>query len=529
MKNDTSEMTFDEYSLKEKHAGSKPVSPLAAEFQEPLDSGNHLDSRQSGAPVSERSDDSSLFLSCSDPVQIERSESNERELINNERIEKQRMKTLFSDQQIMYEQLVSDLCIRVDESRIANELLASKLVEQTKTSYQFERLYESTKEEMEQVKVMAANTAHDLKSPLQTLVLGIESIRSIDPNGEVYQETINCLESACAFMSSAINRTIEYSRINCGVDIFISNTSFDLYESLKNPVRWMTTTLPLHGKLALILDPIPIEMNTILSDKHYLEENLLCLLSNAIKYSTHGIIRVNVSTTENNKNVRVTVTDNGIGISDESKIKLFKKFSSVQNMATGSTGLGLYSLLKRSEAIRGSCGMDNRQDGEQGSIFWFEFPYIKSVNIISEKTTLKHTIDNLKNSVKKLNILIVDDSSTVVKILTKKLEFQGHKVISCCNGADGVEKMVELVGQLDLVFMDVQMPIMDGIEATRRYREIESSQDDDKHLKIICSSANSGVATDALAIAAGVDGFLPKPFSLDDLLAAIAEVEISPP
>jgi signal transduction histidine kinase len=123
----------------------------------------------------------------------------------------------------------------------------------------------------------------------------------------------------------------------------------------------------------LILDSIPIELNTIISDKHYIEENLLCLLSNAIKYSTHGIIRVNVSTTEcksqckYDKNVRVTVTDNGIGISDESKIKLFKKFSSVQNMATGSTGLGLYSLLKRSEAINGSYGMQDREDGEQGN------------------------------------------------------------------------------------------------------------------------------------------------------------------
>jgi PleD family two-component response regulator len=64
-----------------------------------------------------------------------------------------------------------------------------------------------------------------------------------------------------------------------------------------------------------------------------------------------------------------------------------------------------------------------------GSIFWFEFPYIKSVSIISEKNTVKNAIDELKKSVKKLNILIVDDSSTVVKILTKKLEFQGHKVI----------------------------------------------------------------------------------------------------
>jgi CheY-like chemotaxis protein len=69
---------------------------------------------------------------------------------------------------------------------------------------------------------------------------------------------------------------------------------------------------------------------------------------------------------------------------------------------------------------------------------------------------------------------------------------------------------------------------MDGIEATRRYREIESSQNNDKHLKIICSSANSGAVTDALAIAAGVDGFLPKPFSIDDLIAAIAEVEKNP-
>lgn len=260
--NDTSEMTVNEVTYKDEYDEPKhAVTPhdIATDLQGPITNRNKnlsIESRVSLSPViaSGRSEDTDTsFLSPNDPLQVEKQHnergSNERERIHNERIEKQRIKTMLNDQQLMYEQMISDLCIRVDESRMANELLSSKLVEQTKISGQFEQLYESTKEEMEQIKVMTANTAHDLKSPLQTLVLGIESLRTIDPKKTIENiETINCLESACAFMSSAINRTIEYSRINSNVGLFTSNTSFDLFESLKNPVRWMTTTLPLHGK-----------------------------------------------------------------------------------------------------------------------------------------------------------------------------------------------------------------------------------------------------------------------------------------
>ena len=97
-------------------------------------------------------------------------------------------------------------------------------------------------------------------------------------------------------------------------------------------------------------------------------------------------------------------------------------------------------------------------------------------------------------------------------------------MVDACNGAEGLEKMIKMVGKLDVVFMDIQMPVMDGIEATKRYREVERNYGLGQHLPIICSSANSGGEAEELALAAGVDSFLPKPFTTAILLGVIEKV-----
>ena len=159
----------------------------------------------------------------------------------------------------------------------------------------------------------------------------------------------------------------------------------------------------------------------VISDKHWLSENILCLLSNALKYSDGGDVDVRIKLTdiaglkkesfmrrhsrvagaprritwtgtgedekkdlsiirspthgETPKRVLlVTVEDNGIGISDEARQTLFQPFKQAQRMA-GGTGLGLFSLLKRVEALGGNCGVGSRTDGKEGCIFWFTFPY----------------------------------------------------------------------------------------------------------------------------------------------------------
>ena len=386
----------------------------------------------------------------------------------------------------------------------------------------YELLAKSALMEREQFRNISANAAHDLKSPLHTLLVGLESMRSSDNEAispsEENRALLDTLDSACAFMGSAISRTIDISKSSGGVALIPCCSSFHLELLLQNPIKWIKATIS-NDRMSVILSPLPSGIDAVISDRHWIEENLLCLLSNAVKYSTQGNIRVSVKI-ENNF-VRITVEDSGIGLSAESKLLLFKQYSTVQNMAVGSTGLGLYSLLLRTDAIGGSCGVDDREDKKEGSSFWFTFPYRPETIENENETDSARILESRK--VRPLRILIVDDSAAVVKMLSKRLNKIGHSTFLACNGADGLRLMINMKNSLDLVVMDMQMPVMDGIEATKRYRKIEIEDSDRRYLHIICSSADCTGKAEALALAAGVDSFLPKPFTTAALTNKIIE------
>ena len=449
--------------------------------------------------------------------------------------------TKFLDQKSRYEtaavaaadasqtKMAAELSIFERATQLASEAFALKLTDNTKITERLKLQAEFAEMESEQLRNISANVAHDLKSPLQTLLIGLESMRCSNNTSSSQPENsemLDLLHSACAFMTSSISRTIEFSKTSCGVSLIPSNSSFSLVTALNNPIKWMQSMLLPDNNKGIVLIDFPAEITMIISDKHWVEENLLCLLSNAVKYSNKGMIHVTVKLEELEgiEHVRVSVEDTGIGISPESKLLLFKQFSVVQNMTVGSTGLGLYSLSKRVDAMEGYCGVTDRNDGHQGSNFWFTFPYRPDTMVECEKEPLVDNEITTTVPFRSLNILIVDDSCSVVKILSNKLKSAGHQIVTASNGASGLEKMVEMAGKLDLVLMDIQMPVMDGIEATKRYREMEHLQGIGCHLPIICSSANSGGRAEDLALAAGVDSFLPKPFTTALLLTAVESV-----
>jgi CheY-like chemotaxis protein len=439
------------------------------------------------------------------------------------------------------------------------KLSAERLEEQIVTD-RLEQAAASAQKESDLLLSMCGNVAHDLKSPLHTLVLSIESLRSLDAavlHSSSSEELLDTLESACGFMRCAISRTIDFTEANSSVGLTPCKTAFNLQESINTPVKWMRSMLPPGSGISLVLDPLPKEVMTIVSDQRWFEGNLLCLISNGVKYSSEGIVRV--VTAVRRSFIRVTVVDQGIGIVAEERPKLFEQISHVQRMTVGGSGLGLYNLSKRSEAIGGACGVDDRSDGQQGSSFWFEIPYdpessppsipdeTEAEETDSDKSSSRITLQlpaplpmlpgQLEDS-RRLHVLVVDDSIAVVKILSNKLRSFGHRVETAKDGAEGLQKMILMGKELDVVLMDLQMPVMDGIEATRQYRAWESeavTTDSDcsqerrnKRLPIICSSANCGQRTMVTAIAAGVDSFLPKPFNIAALSCALSEVTDSP-
>eukprot|EP01033_Poteriospumella_lacustris_P024608 gene24609-gene21063 len=279
------------------------------------------------------------------------------------------------------------------------------------------------------------------------------------------------------------------------------------------------------------------------------------------------------------------VEDSGIGLSEEAMKNLFNPFKQAQRLA-GGTGLGLYSLAKRMEALKGRYGVRAREDGKQGSLFWFSIPY-KADEVVAAATSSfpcrdKESIHERSISVSRVfpvmtpltktvsskgadircpakansittastnnstpskssakvgyEILIVDDAPSILKMSSMMLKRQGHEIWTAENGEIALKRMEEkwrVSGKgFDLVLMDLQMPVMDGLEATRRLRGMELEGREwmagiEKvkgrcHQLIIGVSANSDHETAEEALRAGVDDFFCKPFSLETFNKAMS-------
>jgi signal transduction histidine kinase len=239
-----------------------------------------------------------------------------------------------------------------DFQYVVSKLTGERLEQQILTD-RLEQQAKMANKESELLLSICGNVAHDLNSPLLTLVLGIESLRSSFPQSE---DLFDTLDSACAFMTSAISRTIDFTKVSSGVGLTPYKTTFDLQTALNSPLKWIKAMLPQDGSITLECLPFPTDIfSMVISDHRWVEENLLCLLSNAVKYSSHGVVSAGV--TLNKNNLRFTVEDNGVGIAEASRPMLFQQVSPVQRMAVGGSGLGLFSLSKRSDAIGGSCGI----------------------------------------------------------------------------------------------------------------------------------------------------------------------------
>ena len=268
--------------------------------------------------------------------------------------------------------------------------------------------------------------------------------------------------------------------------------------------------------------------------------------------------------------------------------------------------LGLYSLSKRIEALGGSIGISDRTDGHQGSKFWFSFPYRSdieaSMEAMSELSMSLNSVENCENNengdnngsenmsvfsnlnnnfsnfietIKPIRILVIDDSIAVLKVTSRLLQMNGHIIDTSINGSIGLKMMKEdyYLDKYDMVLCDLQMPVMDGIEATKRFRKFEDEENElnnnnnndmsnnsilindndssnidsndntkntiskntssknnsnntssknnnnnrNKRLLIIGMSANSDDQSKEDALNSGMDYFLAKPFSYQDL------------
>jgi signal transduction histidine kinase/CheY-like chemotaxis protein len=468
-----------------------------------------------------------------------------------------------------------------------------------------------------QLRSLMGNVAHDLKTPLHSIEADMEVLQLFFSRipahillamaeeyratcaGEIMdpQSLFNSLNATCKFMGMAINRSQDYMKASSNIVLAPAMETFEFQSALSMSV---TCINHLQTSREIIVHPCDIRMCThLISDKHWMCENVLCLLSNAIKYSDDGVIDVRIELIEvkakdqrSQKSsvakfirsrstdggsgsddehtlslpdledlsprlfrsadipkamVLVTVEDRGIGISKAMRRSLFQPFKQAQRMA-GGTGLGLYSLSKRIEALEGSCGVSSRSDGEQGSMFWFAFPYrpdesavaVPDTDYKDGDRTPGTAVSDMELTVEPLRILVVDDSISVLKVTSRLLKMNGHSVETASNGHVGLERLKKGydTDDFDMVLTDLQMPVMDGIEAAKRFRKYEQDRTEknlnsvdanvvikrkEGRLMFVGMSANADDQSKQDALDAGMDYFITKPFAYKDLAKLLSK------
>jgi CheY-like chemotaxis protein len=345
---------------------------------------------------------------------------------------------------------------------------------------------------------------------------------STDPD-KTQQEYIELTRSSAETLLDLINDILDLSKIESG-KMEIKEYDFDLIKLLKSIKKIYELQASKKAlKLELEFEDSGIPVN-IIGDSLRLRQILINLIGNAIKFTEKGEIRIiiNKILKDGKPFLKISVKDTGIGISGKDKDKLFKVFSQIDTKAArkaGGTGLGLSISKKLVELLGGDIGFESNFNS--GSIFYFTYP-LKESNVQIEPDTdilieNKNKDTEQKSGGNKMKILVAEDNYPNQKIIEALLKRKGYEVEIVSNGKEVIEILNK--SEFDLILMDLMMPEMDGIEATRLIREKEKIKGG--HVLIVALTANAFKEDQEKCLEAGMDDYIAKPINSKELYEMI--------
>ncbi len=359
-----------------------------------------------------------------------------------------------------------------------------------------------------------AAMSHEIRTPLNA-VLGYADLLLADMSvaGEK-RLSLERIQNAGSALRTVVDDILDFSKIEAGeIDLVLKPFRPGLLvDNAISIVRGSAQA----KTLALVIDIGANVPQLVVGDHDRLRQVLLNLLNNAIKFTLSGSVTllIRALTSESDfVRLRFGVEDTGIGIVSDKLERLFQRFSQIDGSISrdfGGTGLGLAICRRLVEAMNGVVGVTS--EFGRGSTFWFDvtLPVVKAV-------AQPATVDEGSSDHRPATLLLVEDQELNRDLARAVLEKAGHIVVSVNNGAAAVDAVKART--YDVVLMDVQMPIMDGIEATRRIRNLG---DPFCRVPILAMTANVLPSQVAELFAAGMNGHIGKPFRQRDLLNAVA-------
>jgi signal transduction histidine kinase/CheY-like chemotaxis protein len=359
-----------------------------------------------------------------------------------------------------------------------------------------------------------ANMSHEIRTPLNAII-GMTEFYQLTDSKEEKESSLKTIQDSSKLLLSLVNDILDFSKIEAG-KIELIETSIDLEKIINEILQ----SFSLHTKIINRTVEINYSYDSnlekkFLGDEFRIKQILLNLLSNAIKFTDQGEVRIEVSKISENlmeTEIGFKVIDSGIGIKDKSK--LFESFSQEDSSITkkyGGTGLGLIITKNLIQLFKGKIEVESELG--KGSSFYFNL-FLKNKNISSLPSNPNLKIEK-STQYNLLNILLVEDNSTNQILFLKFLKKLNLNADTASNGLEALEKIKNK--DYDIIFMDLNMPIMDGLETTKRIREQSSL----KQPYIICLTANALIESKEQSLKIGMDEFLTKPYTLEQIKSVV--------
>ncbi len=369
--------------------------------------------------------------------------------------------------------------------------------------------------------IFLANISHEIRTPMNGIVGMIDILKGTSLTKEQL-EYIEIIGISGENLLMIINDVLDFSKIEAG-QVTFEHIRFNLADEITEVIKILRykaiqKNLDLSFKIA---DDVP---DLLIGDPLRLKQVLINLCNNAIKFTNEGYVHVSVkliSLDECLVKLHFEVQDTGIGISPENQSKLFKSFSQADASTTrkfGGTGLGLAISKNLVHLMNGDICIESEEG--KGATFHFDADFGVSAHDLTDTESVE--LEEFIRHDKKLKILLAEDNVINQKVAILNLQKLGHQVIVANNGNEAVDMFLKELP--DVVFMDIYMPEMDGVVATRKIREWERENQISSRVPIIAMTANTLKNDKELFLAEGMDDYLSKPFNVSELVRLLGRI-----